>query len=224
LALIEKQISLERLEPGIGAWCTPFFPVPKKKPGEWRLVRYFCSLNEVTITDPYPLPRIDDIFATSRAVLHLVGIGYEGWVPPNPPGPRAQKIYVHGHAQKDVPKEGVCHGLKNGNAIFQRVMEWVLLDLPFADPYVDYIIVGSKGETEEEALANHDRDVNRVLEVLNENVLVCDPNTPQFLCEKLNFAATFCAMGLGAHPLESFWLFKNGKGPRWSLSCLGFWG
>ena len=61
LALIEKQISLSRLEPGIGAWCTPSFPVPKKKPGEWRLVQDFRVLNEVTITDPYPLPRIDDI-------------------------------------------------------------------------------------------------------------------------------------------------------------------
>jgi hypothetical protein len=39
LALIEKQISLGRLEPGIGEWCTPSFPVPKKKPGEWRLVQ-----------------------------------------------------------------------------------------------------------------------------------------------------------------------------------------
>ena len=38
-------------------------------------------------------------------------------------------------------------GLKNGNAIFQRVMEHVLKDLDFADPYVDDIIVGSTGDT-----------------------------------------------------------------------------
>ena len=52
-------------------------------------------------------------------------------------------------------------GLKNGGAIFQRVMEWVLQEVECADPYVDEVIVGSFGETEEEALENHLRDVKK---------------------------------------------------------------
>ena len=36
-------------------------------------------------------------------------------------------------------------GLKNGNAIFQRVMEYVLRDHPYSDLYVDDVTVGSKG-------------------------------------------------------------------------------
>ena len=43
-------------------------------------------------------------------------------------------------------------GLKNGNAIFQRVMEEVLGGLDFADAYVDDVIVGSTGNSEEEFL------------------------------------------------------------------------
>ncbi len=35
--------------------------------------------------------------------------------------------------------------LKNGNTMFQRMMEWVLQDLENADPYVDDIIIGSTG-------------------------------------------------------------------------------
>jgi hypothetical protein len=38
-------------------------------------------------------------------------------------------------------------GLKNGNAIFQRVMEHVLRDIDYADAYVDDVIVGSTGNT-----------------------------------------------------------------------------
>ncbi len=34
-------------------------------------------------------------------------------------------------------------GLKNGNAMFQRMMECVLRDIENADPYVDDIIIGS---------------------------------------------------------------------------------
>ena len=50
-------------------------------------------------------------------------------------------------------------GIKNGPAIFQRVMDHVLQGLDCADVYIDDIIMGSSGETEEELLANHDRDV-----------------------------------------------------------------
>ena len=54
-------------------------------------------------------------------------------------------------------------GLKNGNAQFQRMMEWVLRDEEYADPYVDDIIIGSTGSTREELIRNHTRDVIRVL-------------------------------------------------------------
>jgi hypothetical protein len=46
-------------------------------------------------------------------------------------------------------------GLKDGNSMFQRMMEWVLRHLENADPYVDYIIIGSTGENMDEIMANH---------------------------------------------------------------------
>ena len=52
-------------------------------------------------------------------------------------------------------------GLKNGNAMFQRMMEWVLRDLENADPYVDDIIIGSTGENMEDIMKNHERDVRQ---------------------------------------------------------------
>ena len=54
-------------------------------------------------------------------------------------------------------------GLKNENAIFQRVMEEVLRDLDNVDPYVDDVIVGSTGDTEEELIRNHEDDLRRTL-------------------------------------------------------------
>jgi len=41
-------------------------------------------------------------------------------------------------------------GLKNAGAQFQRMMEWVLRDLPCAEPYLDDIIVRSTGNSVEE--------------------------------------------------------------------------
>ena len=72
-------------------------------------------------------------------------------------------------------------GLKNGGAIFQRMMEWVLPLCPPANPYVDDVIVGSVGNTREEALQNHDRDLRMVLDRLKEQQLLVNPFKAHFL-------------------------------------------
>ena len=43
-------------------------------------------------------------------------------------------------------------------------MEEVLGGLDFADAYVDDVIVGSTGNSEEELLRNHDKDLRLVLD------------------------------------------------------------
>ena len=54
-------------------------------------------------------------------------------------------------------------GLKNAGAIFQRMMEWVTKGLVGVDVYIDDVIVGSEGDTMEELLANHERDLRAVM-------------------------------------------------------------
>ena len=50
-----------KIEPGHCSWNSPSFPVPKKKPGDYRLVVDFRALNEATENDAHPLPRIEEI-------------------------------------------------------------------------------------------------------------------------------------------------------------------
>ena len=66
-------------------------------------------------------------------------------------------------------------GLKNGGAIFQRMMEWVLRDIPFVSVYVDDVIVGSTGTTEDELLQVHAANLGVVLQRLAEHELAVDP-------------------------------------------------
>ena len=51
-------------------------------------------------------------------------------------------------------------------------MQEVLKDIEFADAYVGDVIVGSTGDTEEELIENHFRDLKKVLDTLQENGLV----------------------------------------------------
>ncbi len=78
-------------------------------------------------------------------------------------------------------------GLKNGNAMFQRMMEWVLRDIDNADPYVDDIIIGSTGKTWQEVLVKHHQDVRRVLETLKEHILIVDPRKANMLMREVEF-------------------------------------
>ena len=59
--MIDKLVEEGKLEDGVSAWSIPSFPVPKKKPGEYRLVVDYRLLKEATVTDTHPLPRIEEI-------------------------------------------------------------------------------------------------------------------------------------------------------------------
>ena len=61
MKLVGKLIEEGKLEDGVSAWSSPSFPVPKKKPGEYRFVVDYRAVNDATVTDAHPLPRIEDI-------------------------------------------------------------------------------------------------------------------------------------------------------------------
>ena len=76
----------------------------------------------------------------------------------------------------------VVMGLKNGVAIFQRVLEYCLKEVAdIADPYVDDIIIGTDWQGSEDAtLDQHDADVRRVLDELEKHRLVADRKKCEF--------------------------------------------
>ena len=59
--IVEQLVREGKLEKGRSAWSSPAFPVPKKRPGEYRLVVDYRALNEATVTDAHPLPLIEEI-------------------------------------------------------------------------------------------------------------------------------------------------------------------
>ena len=65
------------------------------------------------------------------------------------------------------------YGLKNAATQFQRMMEWVVRDLPHTDPYIDDSITGSDGPTLEETLWNNYHDVRAQLLAYQEEKVVC---------------------------------------------------
>ena len=194
-ALIDQLEEDGKIEDGVGSWNSPSFVVATKTPGKWRLVEDFRRLNDATINDAHPMPRIEDILnRQGKCVIWSVLDMKDGYhqVPlrledrpltcmSTPRGTKQWKVLVI--------------GLKNGGAIFQRMMEWVLHPCEAADPYIDDVIVGSKGSTREEAIANHERDLRQVLDRLAEQQLLVNPLKAKLFMREVEFCGHLLSEG-----------------------------
>ncbi|XP_056144392.1 uncharacterized protein K02A2.6-like [Lampris incognitus] len=127
-------------------WATPVVPV-NKKDGTVRLCGDFkVTLNQALCVDKYPIPRIEDLFAS------LAG------------GQRFSKLDLSNtYLQMEVVEESrklltiftqkglFCYnrlpfGIASAPALFQKAMDQVLVGLPFTHCYLDDILVSGPDE------------------------------------------------------------------------------
>ncbi len=144
---------------------TPGEGVPKPG-GQWRLVVDFRRLNRVTIPNPFPMPRIDEILdkigdATLLTTLDLTK-GY--WQIPIAEVSKAKTAFVTPMGKYQF--ETMPFGLVGAPATFQRYVNSILADMTkFAAAYLDDIVIHSTSWTE------HVDHVKRVLQRLRERGL-----------------------------------------------------
>ena len=178
--LVAAAEAIGKLEPGKGPWNTPAFPVPKKTPGSFRLVQDLRAVNAATIKDGHPLPRIGAMVQRQGknkvwTTLDLVD-GYHQMPMKKEHRYATCMSTPHGTKQWTVQ----VMGLRNAGAQFQRMMEWVLTDHPSADPYLDDVVIGSTGETMEEAIQNNYKEVRKVLADAKNFQMVYKPTSEVF--------------------------------------------
>ena len=168
-------------------WASNGFVVPKKEKGKWRLVVDYRQLNEGTLPDAHPLPLIENMLEnqSKHKIFTIVDLSKGFHQIPLQPESRAKTAM--NLAGKRYQWRVMPMGIKNGPAIFQRVMDHVLQGLDCADVYIDDIIIGSSVATEEELLANHDRDVRAVLDRLRKEELVASVSKTDFFVRSVEF-------------------------------------
>ena len=178
-AMAEKGL----IEPSCSAWSAPAVLVPKRD-GTTRFCIDYRKLNQLTIPDSHPLPRIDDTldalggscwFSTLdlKSGFHQVSIAEED---------RPKTAF-------SIPGSGLWQwrvlpfGLINSPSVFERLMERVFAGLTYLILliYLDDIIVYSK------TFKEHLENLQVVLERLKHANLKLNPKKCNLLCPKVAF-------------------------------------
>lgn len=144
-------------------WATPIVPILKKD-GSIRLCGdYKVTLNRETLTESYPLPRIEDMLAslaggTSFSKLDLAH-AYQQVVLEDKSKEMATITTHRGlYRVNRLP-----FGVASSPSLFQRIMETVLQGLPSVSIYLDNILVTGK------SVDDHIRNLEAVLSRLEDS-------------------------------------------------------
>jgi len=195
--LVQQWVKDGKVESGMSEWSSPAFVVAKKGTSKWRGVVDFRALNEATVPDSYPLPRIDDMLVRfgQKAMFSIMDLKDAFHQVPLHKDSRHYTCTSTPIGSKQWCV--VVMGLKNGVPIFQRVLEYCLLDVSdVASQYVDDILIGTELlDTWEATIEAHDKALRRVLECLKKHKMVADARKCKFFVEEVEFCGHILGKG-----------------------------
>ena len=189
---LEEQDIIERVD--FSHWATPIVPVAKPD-GKVRLCADFkTTLNPVLKGDQYPLPKIDDIFASlaggqkfTKIDLRQAYLHYEV--------DEEHRDYLTINTEKGLFRyKRLLYGVKDAPSKWQRAIEQVLQGIPHVQVILDDMLI--TGPTEEKHLDN----LEAVLQRLEDHGLRANLKKCAFFQDKIDFCGhTIDKNGLHEH-------------------------
>jgi hypothetical protein len=170
------------IQESISAWGSPIIFVDKRDGGR-RMCGDFRNLNNVTIKNKYPLPRIQDLFdqVHGAGVFSKIDLrsGYHQIKIKPEDVPKTAFVSRYGHHEYLV----VPFGLTNAPAIFMNLMNKIFM--PYLDKFVivfiDDILIYSKNKED------HAKHLRIALQVLREHQLYAKFSKCEFWLDQVEF-------------------------------------
>ena len=188
------------IEPSNSEWSAQAFIVPKPKdpakPGkQWRMVVDYRYLNSQTRNDPYPLPLIDNLIGKQLenrlwSVFDLQDGFHQMHLEPN-----SRKYTAFQTPWGSFQFTVLPMGVKNGPSMFQRMISWVLRDVPSAVVYVDDVLSGTPVREPGCLLRDHYRDVRDVLEAFRRHKLSVKGSKVHLFKQQIKFCGHILSNG-----------------------------
>ncbi|WVZ80919.1 hypothetical protein U9M48_028353, partial [Paspalum notatum var. saurae] len=187
---IDELLGKGFIRPSSSPWAFPVLFVDKKD-GSRRMCVDYRALNDVTIKNKYPLPRIDDLFDQLQGACVFSKIDLRS-------GYHQMKI-----RPSDIPKTAfitrfglyeytvMSFGLTNAPAYFMNLMNKVFMEYldKFVVVFVDDILIYSK--TEEE----HEEHLRLVLQKLRDHKLYAKLSKCEFWLDQVPFLGHIVSKG-----------------------------
>jgi hypothetical protein len=178
------------IRPSASPWGAPVIFVLKKD-GTQRMCVDYRSVNEVTIKNKYPLPRIDDLFDQLKGACVFSKIdlrsGYHQLKIRATDIPKTAFITQYGLYEYTV----MSFGLTNAPAYFMYLMNKVFMEYldKFVVVFIDGILIFSKNEED------HDEYLHVVLQKLRGNELYAKLSKCKFWLEEVSFLGHIISEG-----------------------------
>jgi hypothetical protein len=178
------------IRPSASPWGAPVIFVPKMD-GTQRMCVDYRSLNEVTVKNKYPLPRIDDLFDQLKGACVFSNIdlrsGYHQLKIRAIDIPKTAFITRYGLYEYTV----MSFGLTNAPAYFMYLMNKVFME--YLDKlivvFIDDILIFSKNDEE------HNEHLRLVLQKLRENQLYAKLSKCEFWLKEVSFLGHIISEG-----------------------------
>src|SRR4051812_36179714 len=179
---IDESLRKGFIRPSSSAWGAPSLFV-KKSDGTNRLVQDYRPINQATIHNKYPLPRINDLYdqlAGSTVFSKLdLRLGYHQIRVRDEDIPKTAFITRYGSYEYTE----MSFGLTNAPATFSRLMNYIFMEYldKFVVVYLDDILVYSKNEEE------HAEHLRLILQKLREHKLYAKYSKCEFWLPKVTY-------------------------------------
>ena len=129
-------------------WAAPIVPVPKKN-GMFRICGdYKVTVNQALEVDQYPLPKPEDLFATLAGGEKFTKLDLSQAYQQLTLDPESQKFVTINIHRGLYRYTRLPFGIASAPAIFQKLMDTVLHDIPNVICYLDDILVTGKSDNE----------------------------------------------------------------------------
>ncbi|XP_037930007.1 uncharacterized protein K02A2.6-like [Teleopsis dalmanni] len=183
---VEKQIkdlvNMDVLEPiEFSEWATPIVPVLKKN-GQVRICGDFkVTVNPVLIVDKYPLPRIEELFAKLQGGDEFTKLDLTMAYQQMELDEDSRKLTTISTTKGLFQYKRLVYGLASAPAIFQKIMENLLLKIEGVVVFIDDILITAGNRVE------HVKRVKQVLSVLQDAGFSLSLEKCNFFCKKVEY-------------------------------------
>ncbi|KAK1620599.1 hypothetical protein QYE76_026116, partial [Lolium multiflorum] len=226
--LVELKAQIDELEQkgfiqeSVSPWGTPVIFVDKRDGGK-RMCGDYRNLNNVTIKNKYPLPRIQDLFdqVQGAGVFSKIDLrsGYHQIKIKKEDVPKTAFVSRYGHHEYLV----VPFGLTNVPAIFMNLMNKIFMKYldKFVIVFIDDILIYSKDKEE------HAKHLKIVLQTLREHQLYAKFSKCKFWLDSVEFLGhVITKEGIAVNPskVQSVLEWKSPKNAKEIRGFLGMAG